>query len=340
MDIGESFEQSLSGGRVRAGQPVDCSVSAEGAGLTDEEALEEAGDGVDGAWDGRRWWRGQGCRGGRGSGGGIEGEGGGDLGVGLAGLVWREWRGWGEAFALCGGEGIGGGGLLGGDGGSVAVEDGLGEGDGASVLGRAAAGGGLAVDDGLEAAALEEHVLVGADEVAGFAEGVGEGERGRPFAAVFDAGVAVGGDAHAQVERAAGGGGDAQIRGDDGVGGGGFGTDFKGTAVEADGEGVGRAGEMERAGAAEEQVAATREGDRGGVVAGDDGAVAGERGAGVGDFGNTAWGGDGGVGSWDRADGLRVCRGGKGDGEEGGLGEAVDRSSFRFDGGTGMSCEL
>ena len=94
-------------------------------------------------------------------------------------------------FGGCGG---GGGGLAGicfGGGGDLL--------DGRWRGGRASTGAALVVDDLAEAAVLEKNVLAGDEAVGAAGEGVGEGENGRRGAGVFDAGVAVGRDAKAEV---------------------------------------------------------------------------------------------------------------------------------------------
>jgi hypothetical protein len=65
--------------------------------------------------------------------------------------------------------------------------------------GRAAAGRALIVNDLTETAVLEEDVLAGHEAIAGVREGVGERENRCRGAGVFDAGVAVGRDAEAEV---------------------------------------------------------------------------------------------------------------------------------------------
>jgi hypothetical protein len=162
------------------------------------------------------------------------------------------------------------------------------------------------VDDVVDAAAFEEDVLVGLKLVHGFAEGVGYGEGGGGEAAVFDAGVAVAGDAHAEVERALAADGEAEVGGHEGVGGRGGHLNLDGAAVEREQErrGNGEAfalGEVQDRGLADADDAAAAERDGRGVVLGGDGGGAGEDGAAVEVVGCS---GDDGVAGVDVADEL------------------------------------
>jgi hypothetical protein len=141
--------------------------------------------------------------------------------------------------------------------------------------GWAAAGGGFAVDDFVEAAMLEEDVLAGSEAVGGLREGVGDLERGGVGAGVVDASVAVGGDPEAEVVLAGGVEGKAEVGGEDDVLRLDGGMELNGAAVEREEEGLARAGveEVELAGGADQDLAAASEVDGGGVSVGGDGGV-------------------------------------------------------------------
>jgi hypothetical protein len=138
----------------------------------------------------------------------------------------------------------------------------------------------------VEAAVLEEDVLAGDEAVAGAGEGVGEGENGRRGAGVFDAGVAVGRDAKAEVVVAGVLEGEADVGGKDDVLRRGVGVEFDSAAVEAEEEGVFRAGveEVELAGGADKDFAAAGERDGGWMVVGSDAGVGEEAGGVTVDF--------------------------------------------------------
>ena len=86
---------------------------------------------------------------------------------------------------------------------------------------------------------LEEDVLAGQEAVGGAGEDVRKLQRGSVRAGVVDAGVAVGGDAEAEVQRALGGEGETQIRGEDNVLRLGGGTELEGAAVQREEQGSG-----------------------------------------------------------------------------------------------------
>ena len=196
-----------------------------------------------------------------------------------------------------------GSGDIGGDAGVGGGEDGR---------GRAAAGRGLVIDDLPQTAVLEEQMLIGVDLVEAGAELLGDFKGGGGFAAVLDTGIAVAGDADAEIKEtrggAAGGGGDgeAEIRGEDGVGGGGGHVDLDGAAIECEQKWLAlcrtsAAGGVEGGGAADQDFTAAGEVYGGGAVSCSDDGVGTDEGLAAGERQGA---GDGSGGGLDGADGL------------------------------------
>jgi hypothetical protein len=122
---------------------------------------------------------------------------------------------------------------------------------------------------------LEEDVLVGGKLVHRFAEGIGDGQRGRARTAIVHAGVAVARDPQAQVERALTAHSEAQIGGHDGVVRRSGGLDFDGSAVEREQQRRGHRdgailGNVELGALADAHRAAAAERDGRGVILGGD----------------------------------------------------------------------
>jgi hypothetical protein len=167
------------------------------------------------------------------------------------------------------------------------------------------------IDDLFEAAMLEENVLVRLELVCGLAELVGDVEDWGFVSPVFDAGVAVGGDADSQIERAGALHGEAQVWRHDDVALHGHKANFEGAAIEGDHQGRGAAGgfafgEVKSAGGADTDLATASESDVGCVSESFYGGAADEHSASVRDFEGA---GDGGVLHADATDGLlRVQR--------------------------------
>ena len=106
-------------------------------------------------------------------------------------------------------------------------------------LNRATAGGGLAVDDLLERAVLEEYVLARGETVGSVGKDVRDLEDGRVGAGVVDTGVAVRCDAEAEVESARGGKGEAEVGRQDDILRLRCGAEFESSAVEREEQGSG-----------------------------------------------------------------------------------------------------
>ena len=85
------------------------------------------------------------------------------------------------------------------------------------LVGDAAALGALIVDDLAQAAVLEEHMLAGDEAVGCRGERVAQQQHGSRSARVVDAGVAVAGDAQAEVVDASRFDGEADVRRQDDV---------------------------------------------------------------------------------------------------------------------------
>lgn len=157
---------------------------------------------------------------------------------------------------------------------SEALADGFGECLGVIAGGdetrRAAAVGAFAVDDFAHASVLKEDTLARFNEVPAAAELLGDMQHWSRFSSIFDAGVAIGRNAHAEIERSRFREIEAEVGGENRVLRVGAHVDLKGSAIECQQQRsvfVIALREMHRAGGADKDFATTGEGDFGGPAA-------------------------------------------------------------------------